>query len=308
MTTRIALLSYAQPDLQYKVVSRLRHDLERLPDLKVWVDSGRLMPGRNRSPLSRGGREPHFFIPVLSDAYHASGWAAFDVAWALRRQSTKRRLLIVPVRIDESETPDTLHGVHVIELADPRNYEAALSRLAQVLAYAPDELLGHFDVEKPTGDARTIISVSDTVSRALIARLATRPEELRTFNRRLFEELVAELFSGFGYEVELTKRTRDGGRDVIAVRHREALVKYLIECKRPDPGHKVGIRPVRELFGVKSDEGATKAILATTAEFTPDALVFFGRHRWELEPRDHAGLLEWLKQYLGTPETRGTAV
>ena len=75
-------------------------------------------------------------------------------------------------------------------------------------------------------------------------------------------------------------------------------VKYLIECKRPDPGHKIGVRPVRELFGVKADEGATKAILATTAEFTRDALLFFGRHRWDLEPRDHAGLVEWLREYL----------
>jgi HJR/Mrr/RecB family endonuclease len=43
-------------------------------------------------------------------------------------------------------------------------------------------------------------------------------------NRRLFEEFVAELFHEFGYEVELTKRTRDGGRDVIAIREAEAAV------------------------------------------------------------------------------------
>jgi restriction system protein len=115
---------------------------------------------------------------------------------------------------------------------------------------------------------------------------------------RRFEELVAELFSGFGYDVELTAQTRDGGRDVIAIGGTEVQSKYLIECKRPEPGGVVGIRPVRELYGVKEDEGATKAILATTAYFSYDAMLFFERHRWELEPRDFDGLMEWVTLYL----------
>jgi HJR/Mrr/RecB family endonuclease len=106
------------------------------------------------------------------------------------------------------------------------------------------------------------------------------------------------LFDGFGYKVELTAQTRDGGRDVIAIGGQEVEGKYLIECKRPDPGRRVGIRPVRELFGVKTDEHATKAILATTAYFTRDALLFFDRHKWELEPRDFDGLMNWISAYL----------
>lgn len=88
------------------------------------------------------------------------------------------------------------------------------------------------------------------------------------------------------------KRTRDGGRDVIAIKHHEVAIRYLIECKRPDPGGYVGVRPVRELYGVKQDEAATKAVLATTAYFSPDALLFFDRHPWEMEPRDFGGVKE----------------
>ena len=88
---------------------------------------------------------------------------------------------------------------------------------------------------------------------------------------------MAELFFGFGYDVELTAKTRDGGRDIIAIKRAEANVKYLIECKRPDPGGYVGVRPVRELYGMKTHEGATKAILATTAYFSQDAMPFFRR-------------------------------
>ena len=117
-------------------------------------------------------------------------------------------------------------------------------------------------------------------------------------NRRLFEELIAELFNGFGFDVELTKKTRDGGRDIVAIKSSEVNLKYLIECKRPDPENVVGIRPVRELFGVKQDEKASKAIIATTTYFSPDALQFFERNKWELESKDFEGINNWIADYL----------
>ena len=129
------------------------------------------------------------------------------------------------------------------------------------------------------------------------------PDDLRVIDRRCFEELVAELFVGFGYEVELTRRTRDGGKDIVAIRRREVNSKYLIECKRPDPGNPIGISTVRELYGVKVDDGATKAILATTTYFTTDAKLFFDKHRWELEPRDFDDIHDWIDEYLRLRQT-----
>lgn len=115
---------------------------------------------------------------------------------------------------------------------------------------------------------------------------------------RAFERLVAELFDGFGYDVELTKRTRDGGKDIIAVKKREVDVRLLIECRRPDAGKHVPVHFVRELLGVKVHERATKGILATTSYFTKDAKELFDQHRWELEPRDRDGIREWMEMYL----------
>ena len=136
------------------------------------------------------------------------------------------------------------------------------------------------------------------VDRALIERLKQFPDELRLIDRRKFEEVVAEIFDGFGYEVELTKQTRDGGKDIIAIKRREVNLKYLIECKRPDPGNVIGVAAVRQLWGVKDDEGASKAVLVTTTSFSPDARSFVDRHIWELEARDFEGLQEWLDDYL----------
>lgn len=153
----------------------------------------------------------------------------------------------------------------------------------------------HFD--------REIVSVSASVNSALIEYFEKHPQELKTMDRRLFEEFIAELWAGFGYQVELTQQTRDGGKDIIAIGRHVVTEKFLIECKRPDPDKKVGVRPVRELYAVKTSERATKAILATTACFTTDAKVFFEKHRWELEGQDFDGILSWIRKYQGKRST-----
>lgn len=149
---------------------------------------------------------------------------------------------------------------------------------------------------------RTLIYLPGPEEQAEV-RLATQrliddariePAALLELSARQFEELIAEVWSRFGYVVELTARTKDGGRDVIAVRRAEAEVRYLIECKRYSPQHKVGVQFVRALYGVRTDERATKAFLATTSTFSRDALIFFERHRWELEARDFEGVRRWI--------------
>lgn len=149
-------------------------------------------------------------------------------------------------------------------------------------------------------DGRNIIEVSELVGKVLIQHFIKNPDELKLVNRRKFEEIVAEIFLGFGYEVELTRATRDGGRDVIAIKRKLVEERFLVECKRPDPGKKVGVRAVRELYGVKQSEGATKALLATTAYFTKDARLMFDKHRWELEGKDYNAIMEWLQEYMKT--------
>ena len=46
-------------------------------------------------------------------------------------------------------------------------------------------------------------------------------KEIPYKHSRILEEMIAEIFSGLGYDVELTKRTRDGGKDIIALRKRD---------------------------------------------------------------------------------------
>jgi len=129
----------------------------------------------------------------------------------------------------------------------------------------------------------------------ILSETRSNPGALFHLNSRQFEELVAEIWKRFGYVVELTSRARDGGRDVIAVKESEANLRFLIECKRYDHLNRVGVGIVRQLYGVKEDEQATKAILATTSSFTKNAKEFFSRHVWELEARDYDGVVDWIK-------------
>jgi Restriction endonuclease len=131
--------------------------------------------------------------------------------------------------------------------------------------------------------------------RRLIREVHLRPEEMLRLDPRQFEELVNEIWIQLGYVTELTARTKDGGRDIIAVKQAEANVRFLIECKRYNPYHKVGVQLVRSLYGVKVHEKATMGILATTSSFTKGARLFFNDHTWELEPRDFSGVVDWVK-------------
>lgn len=120
---------------------------------------------------------------------------------------------------------------------------------------------------------------------------------------REFEEIVAEIFRAQGYQVTLTKRTRDGGKDVIAI-HRNALgleTCYFIECKRHALDSKVDVGIVREVYGVHSTRnGPNKSIIATTSTFTPDAKQYANneiRSRWDMELKDIQDVLQWIRSY-----------
>jgi restriction endonuclease Mrr len=130
----------------------------------------------------------------------------------------------------------------------------------------------------------------------LLREHARRPQALLELSARQFEEFIAEVWRHLGYEVELTKRTRDGGYDIAAIKQAEVSSRFLIECKRYAPDNHIGVSLVRELYAVKLHQKATKGILATTSHFTGPAEEFIEDHYWELEGRDGDGVMNWVKQ------------
>lgn len=137
----------------------------------------------------------------------------------------------------------------------------------------------------------------------LITALRHSPELIREITPREFEEVVSEIFKAKGFEVDLTQRTADGGKDIIAI-HTDSLGirnKYFIECKRYAEDKKIGVSLVRTLQGVKNTkDGPNKTILVTTSTFTKNARTFVEHEassKWDITLADYSILVGWLNNY-----------
>ncbi|MGE7091194.1 restriction endonuclease [Lysinibacillus sp. NPDC048646] len=141
------------------------------------------------------------------------------------------------------------------------------------------------------------IDFSD-INSQLIQQLSRNPELMYKLDPRKFEELVAELFNRKGYEVTLTPQTRDGGKDIYAIK-KDAIAPtlFVVETKRYSKTNKVGVEIVRGLYGVKSAERANVGVIVTTSSFTKDAIDFASPLNYELSLRDFDNLKEWLSEY-----------
>lgn len=86
-----------------------------------------------------------------------------------------------------------------------------------------------------------------------------------------FELLCGYLYKKKGYSINITKKTRDGGYDIIAEKGsgREQEVLY-IECKQKET--KVGVEIARSVLGLLNIKNATKSVIITSNFFTKDAL------------------------------------
>lgn len=292
----LIFLSLSSHDYQHPIFRRLLKDLKSERRIRIWHAPEQLAIGDSLfNSVQEALSEASFHVIIVSNSYRTSQYTNHELHMAYTEQFRNQKGSIIPVLIDKGHLPELITSLSYIDLT--KDYKLGFQQLIENILMASERPLVSFQLDTIV-ENQPIIEITGLVGSRLIEYFARHPEEMKIMPRRKFEELIAELFSGFGYDVELTQQTRDGGRDIIAIAMREVYVKYLIECKRPDPGGYVGIRPVRELYGVKTDERATKAILATTAHFSPDALLFFENHRWELEPRDYNGLTAWIHEYI----------
>lgn len=92
-------------------------------------------------------------------------------------------------------------------------------------------------------------------------------DSIRALPWRDFELLLAEAFRRQGYGVVDTGGVADGGVDLVLTRDGQ---ETLVQAKQWKTW-KVGVKVVRELFGVQASRGAGAAILVTSGRFTSEA-------------------------------------
>ena len=104
-----------------------------------------------------------------------------------------------------------------------------------------------------------------------LPRYAGNLEGMKDMNWKHFEYLCEEMFKARGWKTKCSsKKGADGGVDVWAERKGE---KALIQCKR----HKnttVGVKIVRELYGLMISNKAESGYIVTTSSFTKEAYIF----------------------------------
>jgi restriction system protein len=71
----------------------------------------------------------------------------------------------------------------------------------------------------------------------------------------------------------MTTRGADGGVDIRLFQGQSTSTGIIVQCKSWNT-YKVGVAPIRELFGVMASEGVSEGIFVTTSVFTNEAKEF----------------------------------
>jgi restriction system protein len=145
---------------------------------------------------------------------------------------------------------------------------------AQAIAAIEAYNLSHYFI-LPDG---RVSSLSDAVAliRAKFLEAVTEQNVADVIPPRDFEFLVASIYMGTGYEVQVTQQTRDGGHDIVAIKETEGSTeRLLIQCKRVHSA--VPVTVARELMGTLDVYSATRGVLICTSKFTAPTTAFAKR-------------------------------
>jgi restriction system protein len=176
----------------------------------------------------------------------------------------------------------------LISPSDPNNY----------LADAPGLLLQAVIVP---GDKTTEGQLIEAVAIPwfeILKLIRQSPESIYQIDWRKWEEIIAGAYTLQGAEVELTPRSNDKGRDVIATWKSLGSVRFVERVKAYRPGHVVTAEEVRAMLGVLTlQPNVSKGLVTTTSTFAHGILkdqeiARLTPYRLELKGRD--ALLEWL--------------
>jgi hypothetical protein len=96
---------------------------------------------------------------------------------------------------------------------------------------------------------------------------------LLSYSPRDFEKLIGELLLEFGFEVELTQKSKDGGIDLLcAIKKEGSSETMIVECKRYSDH--VGVQLVRQLVGANAEWNADKMVYVAVSGYTKSAEKF----------------------------------
>lgn len=289
--------------------------LHRYQDVAAVVDEKLRRRCIITSPSRFAGTKQEGFGRVASQMFQ-------DTGWELRLSSQVPTLgcVIVDRRNCILSPLSTNHGTPAIHISRESPLFSSISEHFERLWTGPipdagrnGRILGEVIPEQLNIGYEQLLlsSIPDRAERIIVASndfwdrqiryFVEHPKDLRSIDPRQFEELVAELLSRNGLDIELTPRSADGGRDVLAWADTLAgRHLYLVECKRYSASRPVGVEIVRALYGVVQAENATAGLVVATSEFTKGARQFQETIKHRMDLKGYEGLIKWLNRTIET--------
>lgn len=123
-----------------------------------------------------------------------------------------------------------------------------------------------------SGSLEKIVPVASSLPRHQVANGWT-PEILSALEWKRFETVCAEYLRLIGYDPKETKIGADGGVDIWIYKQGDDRPFGIVQCKAWN-SYKVGIKPVRELYGVMAAEKVANGLFITSGVFTSEAIAF----------------------------------
>ena len=225
----------------------------------------------------------------------------------------ERELLSQQALVDQLEaivSPTASMKSALADLAVPSSIEQAIRSLD-----VSGHLIGEFafqggheqDSSEEEGDAEESPIREEVGSRIiqvnyfpqkLFEAIRNEPKLMKGLHPREFEEFTAELLGKLGFSaIQLTSRSGDGGRDVVAtIVVNEIPIIMGFECKQYNESNKIGPDILRALLGsvAHGPTKASKGVLVTTSSFTAGARTFMAAEAL-IDGKDFNGLVRWLQ-------------
>lgn len=155
------------------------------------------------------------------------------------------------------------------------------------------------DTEFSRSEVRLII---EAVSGKFAELIARNPTALKELEWRDLERILAEVFHGIGFKVELTPPSKDGGKDIILeCRISGKRHTYIVEVKHWRSDSKVGNAAIKDFLDVIVKEQRDAGLFLSTYGYTSnafEAITEVERHR--LRFGDKEKVISLCKTYTDT--------
>ncbi len=240
--------------------------------LKLVVDEltrdrrrGRRKPGYRGSGRRSGA-------DIVADGI-AAAVHALVVAFARARHAQHNRPPPIPPPVPQPPKVES----------QPAEIEVTCPTCKSVLA-APSDMAGQ---DARCESCRAIVRVPPLPAATVLASVPIRPppppprevvpqitsDLLRELEWKRFEQVTEAYFERAGWRTEPARIGADGGVDIHLFRPGERSIAAVVQCKAWTSS-KVGVKPVRELFGVMAAESVSEGFFVTSGEYTEEARSF----------------------------------